>query len=82
MGALAVAGWLYASKNHRLTEEPVTDGHIRSMTASLLNEPVTAACTIGVAFFGPGWWTLSWIAFGMIVKRILRRWEALVRLAG
>ena len=52
------------------------------MSASLLNEPITAACTIGVAFCGPGWWTLSWIVFGIIVKRILRRWEAFVRLAG
>ena len=82
MGALAIAGWLYASKGHRLTEEAVTDEHIRSMTASLLNEPLTAVCTIGIAFFGPGWWTLSWIGFGVIVKRILRRWEAVARPEG
>ena len=75
MGALAVAGWLYASKNHRLTEEVVTDEHIRATTASLLNEPITAACTIGMALLGPGWWTLSWFGFGAIVKRSLKRWE-------
>lgn len=73
MGGLAVAGWLYASKNGRLTAEEVTADDARQVTVSLMGEPITAVLTIGVAFLGPGWWTLSWLGFGFVVGRLVRR---------
>ncbi|MHC4956334.1 MAG: TMEM175 family protein [Planctomycetota bacterium] len=80
MGALAIAGWLYASKNHRLIADALTDSDVRRMTASLLTEPIAAVLTIGAAFFGPLAWTASWFVFGFLVKKSVKRWEARVQL--
>ena len=79
MGALAIAGWLYAVRDRRLVIEEAADRDLRQITASLLTEPITAVLTIGVAFLGSGWWTLSWLVFGAVVGRLVKRWEALGR---
>jgi len=75
MGGFAVAGWLYASRNRRLVVEEITDDDMHHITASLLGEPITAILTLGIAALGPGWWTLSWLVFGAIVGRFVRRWD-------
>ena len=80
MGAFAIAGWLYAVRDRRLVQDEATDNDLRTITASLLTEPITAVLTIGIAFVGPGWWTLSWLAFGAVVSRFVKKWEASGRL--
>jgi len=80
MGGLAIAGWLYAVRN-KLVVEAASAADKRQITASLLGEPITALLTVGIAFLGPGWWTLAWLVFGTVIGRIVRRWEARARLA-
>lgn len=76
MGALGLAGWLYAIHRRHLVHESVTGEDARHMTARLLPGPVTAALTIGIAFLGSLWWTLSWFVLGAVVGRLARQWAA------
>jgi uncharacterized membrane protein len=74
MGGLGLASWLYAAKGRRLIQESVTEEDVRHMTARLLPNPVTAVLTIGIAFLGSLWWTLSWFVLGGVVSRLARNW--------
>lgn len=76
MGGLGLAGWLYAIHDHRLVHESVTEEDTRSLTARLLPGPVTAVLTIGIAFLGSLWWTLSWFVLGAVVGGLAREWVA------
>jgi hypothetical protein len=35
---------------------------------------VVAVLTIGIAFIGSLWWTLSWFVLGAVVGRLAKNW--------
>jgi uncharacterized membrane protein len=74
MGGLGLAGWLYAAKDRRLVDDAVTEEDARHLTARLLPAPVVAVLTIGIAFIGSLWWTLSWFVLGAVVGRLAKNW--------
>jgi uncharacterized membrane protein len=74
MGGLGLASWLYAATDRRLISDAVTDEDARHLTARLLPSPVTAALTVGIAFLGSLWWTLSWFILGAVVGRLAKKW--------
>lgn len=74
MGGLGLAGWLYAIHDRRLVHESITDEDARNLTARLLPGPVTALLTIGIAFLGSLWWTLSWFVLAAVIGKRARDW--------
>ena len=46
---------------------------MRDLTARLLPGPVVAVLTIGIAFLGSLWWTLSWFVLGAVVGKLTRK---------
>jgi uncharacterized membrane protein len=73
MGGLGLASWLYATKDRRLISDAVTEEDVRHLTARLLPSPVVAVLTIGIAFLGNLWWTLSWFVLGGVVGKLARK---------
>lgn len=76
MGGLGLASWLYATKDRRLVADTVTEQDTRRLTARLLPGPVVAVLTIGIAFLGSLWWTLSWFVLGAVVGQRAKEWAA------
>ena len=74
MGGFGLASWLYATKDRRLVSDAVTEEDVNHMTVRLLPGPVTAVLTIGVAFLGNLWWTLSWFVLGAVIGRLAKAW--------
>ena len=40
----------------------------------LVPGPVVAVLTIGIAFLGSLWWTLSWFVLGAVIGKSAREW--------
>lgn len=73
MGFLAVWGWLYATKDQRLTGPDLDDEQVKGVTSKTLPEPVTALITLPFAFVGSTAWNLSWLAAPLVVLLVVRR---------
>lgn len=76
MGSLGLASRLYAAKHRRLVADVVTGKDARHLTARLLPAPLVAVLTIGIAFLGSLWWTLSWFVLGALIGRRAKEWAA------
>lgn len=73
IGALAVWGWIYATKDRRLIGSDLDREQIRVITSKTLPEPVTALITLPFAFVGSTAWNLSWLAAPVVVMLVVRR---------
>ena len=73
IGALAVWGWIYATKDRRLIGSDLDKEQIRVITSKTLPEPVTALITLPFAFVGSTAWNLSWLAAPVVVLLVVRR---------
>ena len=73
MGILAVWGWLYATRDRRLTGPDLDEEQVRVVTAKTLPEPITALITLPFAFVGATAWNLSWLVAPLVVILVVRR---------
>ena len=73
IGALAVWGWIYATRDRRLIGSDLDKEQIRVITSKTLPEPVTALITLPFAFVGSTAWNLSWLAAPVVVMLVVRR---------
>jgi len=77
-GFLSVGSWHYAIKN-ALVSDDMTELENDKMYIKLMPEPIVAALTIPLAYFGPLIWTLGWLALipvGYLAKLIQRKMKA------
>ena len=71
-GFLSVFSWHYALKSNLVSEAPSAIEK-DNMYFKLLPEPVVSVLTLPFAFFGPLYWTLSWlllIPVGYLAKKV------------
>lgn len=73
MGFLAVWGWRYATKDHRLVDPKLDEDQIKTVTSKTLPEPITALITLPFAFVGSAAWNLSWLVAPVVVLLVVRR---------
>jgi uncharacterized membrane protein len=74
-GFLSLASWHYALKNGLVSKDP-TELENDKMYIKLSPEPIVAALTIPLAYFGPLVWTLGWLALipvGYLAKLVQRK---------
>ncbi len=67
--------WSYAIRDRRLLLPEVTDSYARELQDRILAEPITAMITILLAFVGPVFWEVGWLAYPFIVILVRRRRE-------
>jgi uncharacterized membrane protein len=72
VGFMSASAWWYASKEKRLLATDVSDAEIGALRLRVLAEPLTAMFTFGLAFVGPAYWELGWLAYP-IFAWLLRR---------
>jgi len=58
IGILSFFGWFYASRNHRLVRQDITDTEIRSINLEMSVEPLVAVLSIITTLFIPALWEL------------------------
>jgi hypothetical protein len=75
VGIAGGLAWSYAIRDRRLLLPEVTDSYARQLQDRILAEPITATITILLAFAGPVFWEIGWLAYPFIVILIRRRRE-------
>jgi uncharacterized membrane protein len=59
VGLLSLLSWIYATRNHRLTEPGLKPSTIRHLRNEAMVEPAVALVSIGAARLSPGLWELT-----------------------
>ena len=66
VGLTALAGWSYASRNHRLLTLEINDEEIRNVRIRMMAEPTTALVTLACAPLGQTFWEVAWLSYPII----------------
>lgn len=72
VGFMSAAAWWYASKDKHLLSPEISAEEVGALRLRVLAEPLTAVLTFALAFAGPLYWELGWLAYP-ILAWILRR---------
>lgn len=77
-GFIGLAGFAYA-QNKGFTDPDLSDENLAQVAQGASIEPTTALLNTGLAFVGPGAWTVGWFLIPIVVIQVRKRLQSKIR---